>query len=557
MTAMSIICIPQDLLYFVANFFLAREDQNKLIFKFSRDWRNFLNTSKHYFAEWKRKSQVVLLQGLYADIFVTYQRFRERIFRSLENPAKQLELHYHHYNIVRGKRAIDLGNVKGLKKLMITNCDISNFPYVSEEICVDSCKTNKHSQSPPTRRFTARGSGFFIEGSIISWVKLTEEVFFTNLNQNYPWFAHLQGSISISDSPLITDVSCFKNVKSLHFYNCSNITDVSNLGNVYELSLQHCIGVTDVSALGKVYHLDLTGCINITDVSALGNVHTLYLCECTEVTDVSALKNVKELVGFEGDDVSGLQNVEKLSVPQSFVTDISMLKKLKELNINRCEVSEFQGLNNLRILEIGGSADDSVEVQPFVINSGEEVFEILTALHTNDLFVSDTRLSASGSSVLSFHHLPNLTRWTLCGCIFTEFSSSLAKLRELRIGECECESLFLELPCLAELSIDRCRETTSVEISGKNGCNKSPLSSVTISGCYSLIDIVITRRISVLKILDCKKSSRLTVDRKSQINHLKIEDCPNIHISAFAPIVCLSGDEKSERDYFVRRYQDS
>jgi hypothetical protein len=51
MSAMSIVCIPQDLLYFVANYLLIREQQNKLIFKFSRDWRNFMNTSKQYFVE--------------------------------------------------------------------------------------------------------------------------------------------------------------------------------------------------------------------------------------------------------------------------------------------------------------------------------------------------------------------------------------------------------------------------------------------------------------------------------------------------------------------------
>jgi hypothetical protein len=110
---------------------------------------------------------------------------------------------------------------------------------------------------------------------------------------------------------------------------------------------------------------------------------------------------------------------------------------------------------------------------------------------------------------------------------------------------------------LAELSIERCGETTKVEISGKNGCGKLALPSVRILDCRKLISVVITRRITVLKILDCKELFSLSVDRQSQINHLKTKNCPKLHISAFAPIVCLSGDEKSEREEFVRRYQDN
>jgi hypothetical protein len=98
-------------------------------------------------------------------------------------------------------------------------------------------------------RFTAHDSEFSTADSIFSWLELIKEVSLTGLTQNYT--CYLKGSISISNSPSITDVSCFKNAKVLEFYRCPNITDVSSLGHVYKLVLSHCDGITDVSTLGK------------------------------------------------------------------------------------------------------------------------------------------------------------------------------------------------------------------------------------------------------------------------------------------------------------------
>jgi Leucine-rich repeat (LRR) protein len=443
---MSILCIPHDLLYFVANFLLAEPEQNKLIFKFSRNWRNFMNTSKQYFAGWKHHSQVVTLQGLYADIFFTYPRFRERISRSVKNLVEQLEIDYRwsSYEVNEKKQEIDLGNVKGLKRLMIADCAVTNLPYVSEEILLRRCKISPVQDLAP-RRFEAYVSQFSCADSVINWIKSIEEVTLTHLDQNYACYAPLTGSIAVRASPSITDVTCFQNVKILKFCYCDNITDVSSLGNVYELSLSHCIGVTDVSALGKVYNLDLSGCCYVTDVSALGNVHTLNLrgCSvtdvsalgnvhtlsldgCDAVTDLSALKNVKEFSfrSFDGDDLSDLQNVEKLSIVNAFsVSDISMLKKVKELNIHGIShISSFHGLTNLRKLEIGEFDPDGDDGPlPFSINSGVEVFNNLTELITNDIcgndssfftFVSDD-YSDDSSDDSSVCHFKNLVHWSL------------------------------------------------------------------------------------------------------------------------------------------------
>jgi hypothetical protein len=547
MTAISVVYFPRDLLYLIADFLLAQQEQNKLVFRFSRDWRNFMNTSKQYFGEWKRKSQVVVLRTLYADMFLTYLKFRERILESMENSIEQLAVHF--YNRVRAvQRVVDLANVKGLKALVLSNCEISNFPYVSEEISLSSCRFIRLNDRPPSRRFTTWGHGFFNILSVVDWMKSIEEVSVSNVNHNYSALAQLKGSISISDSPEVVDVSCFKHVKVLKFYSCYNITDVSSLGNVYELGLSGCSGIRDISALGKVYSLDLSNNGNITDVSALGNVHTLNMNYCSGVIDVSALKNVQELsfTGFHGNDISGLENVEKLMLG-GLVTNITMLKSVKELNISSCyNIKDFHGLKNLKKLSIAGMDPQ----RPFLLTAGEEVFENLVDLETYSIHLHKSKRHA-----LLFSHLTHLRSWYLSSCRFSEFSSSLVRLRKLDFLHCECPSLFLELPFLEELSISNGVKMSKVEISGKNGCH-SPLCSVTVSDCEFLTEIVITRRISTLKILRCKKLCDLTVDCQCQINHLRTEACSNLQISSFAPIVYYVDDNQSDRDDFVRRYQD-
>jgi hypothetical protein len=61
--------LPGDILrLLLPNYFLPSEDQNKTIFCFSRDWRNFMNTQKD-FQIWKKLSQLIILKFPLADMF--------------------------------------------------------------------------------------------------------------------------------------------------------------------------------------------------------------------------------------------------------------------------------------------------------------------------------------------------------------------------------------------------------------------------------------------------------------------------------------------------------
>jgi hypothetical protein len=54
--------LPKELLYLVANYLLELDQQNKLIFEFSFDWRNFMNTSKELLGGWKKKTRKIVLK---------------------------------------------------------------------------------------------------------------------------------------------------------------------------------------------------------------------------------------------------------------------------------------------------------------------------------------------------------------------------------------------------------------------------------------------------------------------------------------------------------------
>jgi hypothetical protein len=86
----SVTGLPEEILLFLANYLFPTEEQNKKVFSFSQDWRNLINTSKEYFGEWKKQSQVIILHWNYADRFLRSSVFRERILSTVSESHKQI-----------------------------------------------------------------------------------------------------------------------------------------------------------------------------------------------------------------------------------------------------------------------------------------------------------------------------------------------------------------------------------------------------------------------------------------------------------------------------------
>jgi hypothetical protein len=540
----SIVSLPVHILSWVANYLLPVQEGNKRIFKFSTDWRNFMNTSQEYFGEWKKQCQLVVLQFAYAEKFRESESFRDRVLSVIRTPLEQLELHlisfFHTKNL-------DLTSFGQLKKIDVSRCQINNFPTALLEASFDHCTIASFNNFPPVRSFHLDNKcEIFIEDDNkhnddldVRCLKISEEASFIGVDLlSYHTLSHLK-SISIAFTDSINDVSCFKSIRQLKFQSCPNITDVNSLQNAFRLELLFCQGITDVSSLGKVYHLSLSGCGNITDISALGNIHTLNLDRCSQITNVSSLTNVVELHldGFRGSDLSGLKKVETLYLRDApNVSDISTLRTIKSLYINPSTlITHFCGLNNLSSLNMGPYRNYVRGGQTgFPVAAGCEVFQRLTAFHAyNLIFLERASESFVPGDFLQLKHLANLRTLTLQKCLVSQLPEAFIHLQSLTIQNCQNFSCFPKLPSLGYLQLNRCPSLTDLSLCG--GCGKYPVYNVNVSDCKGLKEIRVSRKVSKMEIYRCESLADLTVF--SQINYLKIIHCPGIVIDSVAPII--------------------
>jgi hypothetical protein len=380
-----------------------------------------MNTSKNQLIEWKRRSNLVALTLLYSQKYRNSSDFREVISQVIINPLERLELKYD-----LDEERISLAGVESVKKLEIRNGTLENYQLNLDELVLFGCTPSKLRVILRECRSVCKleiDRSYEIGPMVLDVTKdipihLLQGLREVSLNyltiENYfQAFSHLE-SLSLTNyySPL-DDVSCFRNIRRLQFYNCPMLTDVSSLGSVVDLQLKSCDGIRDVSALGKVYRLDLTNSTNIKDVSALENVPILNLSCYFLITDVFSLKNVYELhlEWFKGNNLTGLEDVVKLFLSRCpNLSDLSPLSKVQALHMLKCDqITHFQSLEEYgRITEMSiGKARDA-----FTIDSGKMVFKRLKKLKLCSVDVHE-RKENSPASVLSWNDLVNIRELVL------------------------------------------------------------------------------------------------------------------------------------------------
>jgi Leucine-rich repeat (LRR) protein len=559
-TISSIVSLPSQIFYLLANYLLPLAEQEKRIFRFSSDWRNFINASKEYFAEWKRQCQLIKLDFFDSKHFQRSAEFRQKIFEMIRNPLEQLELRFH-----LSEEPPERSLYEGVKRVKFFNGQLANFPSVIGEIYFRNCHLAVTPENfPEVRTFSYFADGQSSDEIDTSCIRILEEATFDRVSLlNYQSLSNLQ-SLSISSTESVSDVSCFRNIPKLKFYACHSITDVSCLGNVRELELFYCSGITDVSALGRVYKLKLIACENVTDVSSLGTVHQLKLDGCTNIKEISALGNVPilgldycrkvrdvsglqtvrdiSLVGFEGNDLSGLKSVEQLDLRYTpGVTDITMLKTVKSLHIDYSSgITDFRGLENLRLLHVHffdyeQDYEDVLESH-FRVTSGIEVFVQLTDFHIYGCIFKEKEESSDNSTIsLQFQHVPNVRTLKFHHCLFSRFPNVFPHLQSLIFYECKDLSFLSELPSsLGYLEIRSCPKLKKLDLTGGDG--KFPVYLVTLYECDDLSEVQISRKISKLHCIECMELKELRV--YSQIGYLRVEGCPELkNVNDFSLIV--------------------
>ena len=211
---------------------------------------------------------------------------------------------------------------------------------------------------------------------------------------NLDWVDLSLNNRNIDISPL----GKLTNLERLSIYNALNI-DISPLGkltNLQHLSLDGD-GIIDISPLGKLtnlQHLSLDG-DGIIDISPLGKLTNLkglsiYNALNVDISPLEKLTNLEvlRLAGNISDitSLTGLTNLEKLSINSRNISDITSLTgltNLEELTISVSKISDISalaGLTNLRILNM--MKNQITDIDPL---------EGLTRLEK--LYLSDNKIS--------------------------------------------------------------------------------------------------------------------------------------------------------------------
>jgi hypothetical protein len=195
--------------------------------------------------------------------------------------------------------------------------------------------------------------------------------------------------LKLINCPVITDVSCLKNVQKLTISNCSLVEDVSALGNIPELEIDGCQSIKDITSLSSNRSLSIHECHGITQVfpvfhgikfncyvnSALdekdrflsfpnlkyfklsfhkindnllpdyalifGNLFTLELNTCLYLTSLKGTKGIRRVYltnCHKLEDISDLGENQVVSIrccPN--IRDFSSLRKVLKVSIDNCE----------------------------------------------------------------------------------------------------------------------------------------------------------------------------------------------------------------------------
>jgi hypothetical protein len=147
-TSSPILRLPQDVLSLIPNYLLEKEEQNQMIFEFSWDWRNFMNTSKQY-RQWKKQSRFVVLSTQYSMKFLKMQPFRNQVLNLFENSALQLSMSLIIFDRLE---STDLRGLPNLKKLDIHGSHLNTIHFPEENV-FDELYFHCCGQFPALRKF--------------------------------------------------------------------------------------------------------------------------------------------------------------------------------------------------------------------------------------------------------------------------------------------------------------------------------------------------------------------------------------------------------------------
>jgi hypothetical protein len=484
--------LPQDVLSLLPNYLLPPERQNKKIFEFSWDWRNFMNSNKEYFGEWKRESQFIRLSGVTSKKFLS-SSFRNRVLQSVNNCSLQVAVRFHFDRVSKA----DLSKLPVTQSFEIEGSSVNSF-VLHPETSFQEVRLNIHQVKSVARFQDVRVLSIcvFYHATVdLSCLVKVEELEMRGLNlTNYHLLQNLKkayfGRCTFSDE----DIRCFSNLTSLTLSSISTTMDISALNEVPILKLVYCRNLSGWSALGKSRELFIASSGSLSDASNLGNVEKLSLRDFTG--NISPLQNVIILDLSRSSNLTDVSCLADSAVRDlnllwcSKVSDITMLRKVKKLNISNCaRIVDLSGLLSLTEL-VHLPYRYRIDIQ-----SGFQTLSQLINLQMGNFQNEDCEMMfAEALSKAPLKKL-YLSEWTTSPTMIQLFYG-LKYLQSLELVSFHGSLTIPAIPTLGELKISKSAiSTLSIQSSNQN----YPIYYLEIMHCTEFTEIVVNRSISFMK----------------------------------------------------------
>lgn len=199
------------------------------------DYRYFINISKEYFAEIRKKT--IYFELAYSYSYVNNLQYRKMILDEVENGWKQISLHFIH-----------------------------NYPSITSTIPIHKITINGI--------YTSRS--IFEEISHIESIHITDSFRGTSI----PPIPKVK-ELTLLVAQEIKDLRHLSHLHHLRF-SSRDVVDISPLSEISDLTLENCSKVKDFSMLNssKQKHLSLTSCPFLCNVNNFQGIHKLRLKAC-------------------------------------------------------------------------------------------------------------------------------------------------------------------------------------------------------------------------------------------------------------------------------------
>jgi hypothetical protein len=137
MSRYSLLQLPSELLRRLVVYLVPGEE--KKVFQYNTDWRNFMMTSKIHLQDWRKASRYFDLNEKLSAFFLASRDFRELISSRILFSRLQLSLTFK--EIAKGSK-IDLHPISGVHKITLDGCTDITFedPLYIDEIDLSYCE---------------------------------------------------------------------------------------------------------------------------------------------------------------------------------------------------------------------------------------------------------------------------------------------------------------------------------------------------------------------------------------------------------------------------------